>query len=150
MILDVLDHAAKYESLSPYFADAFAFLRREDLRDLPDGQYEIQGRCLFATVVHQNGRSVEDAKLEAHDEYIDIQFVIQGNEQMGWKSRGDITVSAEKPEEYPDVYFYDEAPVSWNTVLPGAFAIFFPEDAHMPLISDDKIHKVILKVAVNP
>nr|WP_160711897.1 YhcH/YjgK/YiaL family protein [Halodesulfovibrio sp. MK-HDV] len=82
MILDVLEHAARYESLSPYFADAFAFLRRGDLRELADGQYEIVGRSLFATVVHQKGKAVEDAKLEAHDEYIDIQFVIQGNEQV--------------------------------------------------------------------
>lgn len=149
MILDVLDHAAKYEALSPYFADAFAFLRRDDLRELADGQYEIVGRSLFATVVHQNGKAVEEAKLEAHDEYIDIQFVIQGTEQMGWKSRGEIVVPAEKPEEFPDVYFYDDLPVSWNTVLPGSFAIFFPEDAHMPLISNDEIHKVILKVAVS-
>ncbi len=149
MILDVLEHAARYEALLPYFAEAFAFLRREDLHDLPDGQYEIQGRKVFATVVHQQGKSVDEAKLEAHDEYVDIQFVMKGNERMGWKSRGDISVPAEKPEEYPDVYFYDEPPVSWNTVLPGSFAIFFPEDAHMPMISDDEIHKVILKVAVN-
>ena len=149
MILDVLEYAAKYEALSPYFADAFAFLRRDDLRELADGQYEIVGRSFFATVVHQKGKAVEEAKLEAHDEYIDIQFVIQGTEQMGWKSRGEIDVPAEKPEEFPDVYFYDDIPASWNTVLPGSFAIFFPEDAHMPLISNDEIHKVILKVAVS-
>ncbi|WP_371416000.1 YhcH/YjgK/YiaL family protein [Halodesulfovibrio sp. MK-HDV] len=47
------------------------------------------------------------------------------------------------------MYFYDDVPASWNTVLSGSFAIFFPEDAHMPLISNDEIHKVILKVAVS-
>ncbi|SIO09830.1 YhcH/YjgK/YiaL family protein [Halodesulfovibrio marinisediminis] len=149
MILDVLEHAERYEALSPYFAEAFAFLRRKDLYDLPDGQYEIQGRKLYATVVHQKGRSIDEAKLEAHDQYIDIQFVLQGTELMGWKSRKDITVPAEQPEEYPDVYFYDEAPTSWNTVLSGSFAIFFPEDAHMPLVADGELHKVILKVAVD-
>lgn len=148
MIFDVLEHAGKYEALSPYFPAAFTFLQKKDLRDLPDGQYEIQGRKVFATVVRQKGKTISEAKLEAHDKYIDIQFVLEGTEQMGWKSRGQISAPVECPPELPDVYFYDEEPVSWSTVLPDSFAIFFPQDAHMPMISDDVVHKVIVKVAV--
>ena len=148
MIFDVLEHAGQYEALSPYFPAAFAFLQRKDLSELPDGQYEIQGRKVFATVVRQKGKNVSEAKLEAHNDYIDIQFVLKGKELMGWTSRGQITAPVECPPELPDVYFYDEEPVSWSTVLPNSFAIFFPEDAHMPMISDEIIHKVIVKVAV--
>jgi beta-galactosidase beta subunit len=33
-------------------------------------------------------------------------------------------------------------------VGPGEFAIYFPEDAHLPLISDGELQKVVLKVPV--
>ncbi|MCT4535584.1 YhcH/YjgK/YiaL family protein [Halodesulfovibrio sp.] len=148
MILDVLDHAAQYESLSPFFAKAFSFLNREDLRELADGQYAIEGKKLFATVVRDKGRAAAGAKLEAHDDYIDIHFVLRGTERMGWKSRRLVTAGAEKPNEGQDLYFYDEEPASWATVESGAFAVFFPEDAHLPMVADGDIHKVILKVAV--
>jgi len=148
MIIDVLESSERYEALSAYFSEAFAFLRRKDLAQLADGEYEINGRKVFATVVHKQGIRAEEGKLEAHDNYIDIQFVIQGVESMGWKARGEIAVPCVKPEEYDDVFFYDDVPASWNTVHSGAFAIFFPEDAHMPLVSEGAIHKVIVKVAI--
>ncbi|MGC8779540.1 MAG: YhcH/YjgK/YiaL family protein [Anaerolineae bacterium] len=31
-------------------------------------------------------------------------------------------------------------------VGPGEFAIFFPDDAHLPMISDGELHKVVMKV----
>ncbi|OBQ55229.1 YhcH/YjgK/YiaL family protein [Halodesulfovibrio spirochaetisodalis] len=148
MIVDILENIDTYECLSPHFATAFEFMRRTDLATLPDGQYEIDGRTVFATVFRGQGKKATEAKMEAHNEYIDIQFVLQGTEKMGWKARSTMSSVAEEPEEYPDVFFYDEEPVSWSTVQSGAYAIFFPEDAHMPLISDGEIHKVIIKVAV--
>jgi len=38
--------------------------------------------------------------------------------------------------------------VCWCPVPAGSFAVFFPEDAHAPMVSDGEVHKVILKVAV--
>jgi beta-galactosidase beta subunit len=32
---------------------------------------------------------------------------------------------------------------------PGSFAIFFPEDAHAPLSSTGRVHKIVVKVAVS-
>ncbi|NJD55400.1 MAG: DUF386 domain-containing protein, partial [Nitrospirae bacterium] len=42
--------------------------------------------------------------------------------------------------------FFVDKPDAWLSVEAGAFAIFFPEDAHMPLISPGRIHKVVVKV----
>ena len=36
----------------------------------------------------------------------------------------------------------------WLPVASGMFVVFFPEDAHLPLISPGLIHKVVVKVAV--
>ncbi|MCG8533195.1 MAG: YhcH/YjgK/YiaL family protein [Desulfovibrionales bacterium] len=148
MILDLIAQAHRYEALADGFAKAFAFLEREDLAELPDGQIAIDGDRVFATIVHAPLRAVADAKLEAHDAYIDIQYVIRGTEQMGWAARSALTSEAVRPPEHQDVLFFDDAPQSMATVPEGHFAIFFPHDAHMPLIGEGSVHKVIVKVAV--
>lgn len=38
---------------------------------------------------------------------------------------------------------YTANPDAWVAVKHDAFAVFFPQDAHMPLISDALIHKVV-------
>ena len=52
--------SAKYESLHPRFAQAFAFMRRPDLAQLPCGRYEIDGKNCWAMV--------QEAKLKPFDE----------------------------------------------------------------------------------
>lgn len=148
MILDTLDNADRYLSLHPRFAAAFAFLRRPDLADLATGRHPIEGDALFAIVAKEQGRRREDAKLEAHRKYIDIQFVLEGSDEMGWRPVRTcrMTDKAYVPER--DIVFFADAPDAWVVTRPGAFCIFFPEDAHAPLVSGSIIHKVVVKVAV--
>jgi len=50
--------------------------------------------------------------------------------------------------EEKDIRFFHDAAASWISTPPGAFCIFFPEDAHAPLVSNGNIRKAIFKVAV--
>ena len=50
--------------------------------------------------------------------------------------------SAEK-----DIQFFHDDPESWIATPPDSFCIFFPEDAHAPLVSSGNIRKVIIKIA---
>jgi len=146
MILDRLDNAEQYARLNDAFAAAFRFLRRVDLARLPPGRHGIDGDRVYAVVANDKARRREEAKLEAHRKYIDIQFVISGNEEMGWKplkSCGAVSV-AYNPEK--DIEFLAGSPDTWITVAPGSFVIFFPEDAHAPLVGAGTIHKVVVKV----
>lgn len=147
MILDILENASTYETLNPHFAKAFAFLRRPDLANLTEGRHEVDGDNVFAVVAKGVGRKPDEALIETHDNYIDIQFVLTGVDNIGWKARKDLGPVAEaKPEN--DVAFYEDAPTAWSSVGPGSFGIYFPEDGHLPMISDEELHKVIMKVAV--
>ena len=85
MILDTLARADRYCALHPLFARAFAFLRSADLQALAPGRHEVQGERLFAIVEACAGRTRAEAKLECHRRYIDIQLVLQGIDEMGWK-----------------------------------------------------------------
>lgn len=147
MILDILGNAAKYTGLKMGISEAFGFLDQPGLADLPDGNYEILGDRVYAMVARENGRKASDAQLEGHRKYIDIQYVISGDESMGWAPREGLTCSVEYDEER-DLEFFEGAPASIVRVPPGSFAVFLPTDAHLPLIGDGPIHKVVVKVAV--
>lgn len=148
MILDVLDNCDTYAGLNPHFATAFAFLRRPDLAELPEGRHEVDGNNVYAVVAKGAGRRPEDALIETHDASIDIQLVLDGTDRMGWKPRKALGPKTEASDPRKDVAFYKDSPMAWTKVTPGMFAIYFPEDAHMPMISDGGLHKVIMKVAV--
>ncbi len=148
MIIDRLEHADRYCDMHPGFSQAFAFLKRPDLAELAPGRYDIDGDRLFCTISQGPGRSRDEANLEAHRKYIDIQYVIAGHEEMGWKPTADCRISHTPYDAAKDIEFFKDAPDSWNPVPAGSFVIFFPEDAHAPLVGTGQIHKAVLKVAV--
>ena len=148
MILDVTDNLSQYEAIHPLFTKAVEFLKRPDLKELADGKYEIESKNLFAIVMRAPGRSAEEAKLEVHNDYIDIQVILQGTETMGWKDRATCHATVAAFDSDKDLQFFEDRPDTWFQVQPGQFALFFPTDAHAPLVATEEIHKVVIKVAV--
>lgn len=147
MILDTLDNAAKYAGLKIGCSEAFGFLDQPGLRDLPDGKYEISGERVYAIIDRTQGRKVSDGQLEGHRRYLDIQFIVSGEESMGWSPRAGLTTAVEYDPDR-DLEFFDGEPESVVYVPPGSFAVFLPTDAHLPLIGDGPIHKVVVKVSI--
>lgn len=150
MILDILENAHRYTTLHPLFSKAFQFLARPDLQELPLGKHAIDGDRLFAIVAKEPGRTKEEAVLEAHQKYIDIQFLLDGIDTMGWKAKSRCTQPTKEYDPTGDEQCFSDTPEAWVAVHPGAFVIFFPEDAHAPLVSPGVLHKVVVKVAVTP
>ncbi len=148
MILDFLGNAHRYHALHRLFPLAFEFLRTEPLCRIPEGRHAIDGDGLYASISRGEGRSREGALLEAHRKYIDIQFILKGIDTMGWKSREGCLRPSGEYDPVRDIEFFEDLPDVWIPVQPNMFTIFFPEDAHLPLISSDRIDKVVLKIAV--
>ncbi len=148
MILDILGNVHCYLALNKGFAKAIEFLLRPDLKDLPVDKYEIDGERVYAMVSRSPGRKKEDALLETHEKYIDIQLVLEGTDDMGWKPKSLCKKPSGEYDQKADVQFFMDEPDAWISTESGVFAIFFPEDAHMPLISSGQLHKVVVKVAV--
>ncbi len=148
MILDTLDQAERYKSLHPLFARAFDFLRSTDLLALAPGKHAVEGEDLFAIVEHCAGRTRAQARLESHRRYIDIQLVLEGVDEMGWRPLAQCTRPLGEFDGARDIRFYDDAPSSWLATPAGSFCMFFPDDAHAPLVSDGMVRKVVMKIAV--
>jgi biofilm protein TabA len=148
MILDHLNNWRQYTALHPKFEDAFAFLERKDLADLPPGQHPIEGERLYALVIKEDGRGRDGTRLEIHKRYMDIQFTIAGADDIGWKSAAQCGTEDQRYDPEKDIAFFRDKPEAWATTVPGTFAIFFPEDAHAPLGGTGAIHKVVVKLAL--
>ncbi len=148
MILSTLSQSSRYAALHPLFPQAFDFIRDTNLDVLTPGVHQIVEGKLFAIVEHLDGRTREAAKLEAHRKHIDIQMVLNGDETMGWKTLSECKDPLAEYSIERDIIFFGDEPASWVQVPPGCFCIFFPEDAHAPLVGNGKIRKVIFKIAV--
>ena len=148
MIVAALADAGRYAALHPLFAQAFEFLRNTDLRALPAGKHAVQGEAIFAIVEACQGRTRAEAQLECHRRYIDIQLVLEGIDQMGWKPLAECVSPATDYDAARDIRFFNDAPSSWIATQPGSFCLFFPDDAHAPLVSAGAIRKVVVKVAL--
>jgi biofilm protein TabA len=148
MILDTLGCGARYISLHPAFLRAFEFLGRPDLPLLGAGRHVVDGDRLYVSIDHKEGRGRDGARLESHRRYIDIQFTIEGAEEIGWTPVEACAAPDGPFDESRDIRFYEDRPQTWVTVPPGRFAVFFPEDAHAPLGGRGLLKKAIVKVAV--
>jgi YhcH/YjgK/YiaL family protein len=148
VIIDTLSNVDKYFSLNPRFAAAFSYLGKPLVRRMDSVREELDGDRLIALVSRKIGKQQNEAKLEVHRKYIDIQFVLQGIDTMGWKPASDCSEVLAPYDEEKDIGFFADEPSMWCTVHAGSYAIFFPEDAHAPMVSNNEIYKIILKIAV--
>ena len=148
MILDHVDYAAWLHTLHPVFREAFDFLGNREAASLPTGKHKIRGDEIYAVVMREKGRAREKAPLEAHRKYIDIQAVIEGVEEMGWKPLAKCRNPDGDYNPAKDILFFKDTPDTWFKVSPGQFAVFYPWDAHAPLVSEGPVHKIVIKVAV--
>jgi YhcH/YjgK/YiaL family protein len=148
MIFSTLSQSERYADLHPLFPRAFEYIRNTDLKALSPSVHQIIEGKLFAIVEQVNSRKKEEAKLECHRLFIDIQLVLDGDETMGWKALAECRDPVDEYSAKRDIRFFNDAPSSWVYTPPGCFCIFFPEDAHAPLVGEGMIRKVIFKIAV--
>ena len=146
MVVDTLENLEKYASLNPLFAQAIEFLKSHDLHAMEVGKTELNGKDLVINIAQTTPKTKEQAKLETHNEFIDIQVPLSVTEIMVY-TPGKDCVPADAPySAEKDITFFEGLAETYIAVKPGMFAIFFPQDGHAPGISPDGVKKVIVKV----
>jgi YhcH/YjgK/YiaL family protein len=148
MIIDTLSNAEKYFGLHKNFARAFQFIKKTDLTSVEVGKYPIDGDELHASVSLKDGYKTNDAKFEAHNNYIDIQVCGPSVEKMGWKPRKNCSNPKTEYDTAKDVIFYNDQPETYFDLHEGEFVIFFPDDVHAPMIGEGPIKKLVVKVKI--
>ena len=145
MIKDNLINAKIYYKISENLRQGFEWLEKNNLVSLEDGKYEIDNDNVYASI--QTYETKEDAKYEAHRNYIDIQYMIKGVEKIGVTDLKKCSTCIEYDLEFFNINCDDE----YLALQEGQFMVFFPTDAHKPSITLNKkevVKKVVVKVAV--
>lgn len=151
MVIDHLQHAAKYYHLGTGIEKALRFLQENDLLSLENGKHPIIEDQVFAMVQEYETKDPALEKLESHKKFIDVQYVVKGAERMGHALLATQTPSrAYNPED--DYMLFDEKPAFFSLIKEGMFTIFYPTDLHMPCIQDHEaswVKKIVIKVSVD-
>jgi YhcH/YjgK/YiaL family protein len=149
MIFDVLANADRYASVHPLFAECFAFLRNTDVAALPLGRQPLGATGCTVIVGEAAPKTKEAARLEGHRVFIDIQYMVTGEEFIGYLPRAHCReLSDDVTNDFQEL----QGSAEFQTLRPGCFAIYFPEDAHQPSIGTGAytglIRKIVIKVPV--
>ena len=147
MIVDELTNWDSYQ-FGPAWEKSFEFLKTLHPTS-PDGETLLQGEDIIARVMSYNTKSTEEAKLEAHDRYIDIQSTLLGAEALEWFVRKTLVPRTDYNSKKDVTYF--EYPGRANMridVQPGTFVMLFPHDAHMPALAVGKQKSLVKKVVI--
>lgn len=147
MILASIETSNLYVGLHPLFTKAFAEIKRIASESWVEETFIIIEDDLFI-ITSDNTPKGADAKLEFHRKYIDIQFVLDGEDSIGWKNLTDCSKLLKEYEEEKDYGLFEDTATTVAVVPKNHFAIFFPEDAHAPLAGNHNCKKIIAKVRV--
>lgn len=146
MIVSNLQNSGRIESLHPLFKQLFDLVKSHDLLHEELGRITVDGDKLFINNVNPECVDQDSQKLEVHHKYIDVHILLEGKERIGWKAMEDCKDLVQAYNEEGDCALYSDKPTTFIDLLPGQFAIVYPEDPHAPVIGQGKIRKLIAKV----
>ena len=148
MIFDTLKNIENYKGLGRVYT-ALKFLAKTDFNSMELGRYELDGDNIFY-MVQSYDTDPKKTIAEAHKKYIDIQFMVKGEELIGIAPIG---YDEKETEAIPqnDVWFY-ECKTEPITLIENSFMVLYPNDLHCPGVATNgksiTCKKVVVKVKV--
>lgn len=140
--------AAQIKAAPAQWKAAADFLSREDLATLPLGRYDLTPEGAYANIQEYTTR--DSSKYEAHRDYIDVQVVVSGREQIFISALGDLSGCLQEYDSEKDIEFWALSSCPRSAVADSAhWVILFPSDAHEPCMTLDEpsaIRKVVVKI----
>ena len=147
MIIDRLENISMYRIIPDHAVEFIKSLPK----DIALGRYELIDAD-YANVEEYNTKLVSDGKFESHNNYIDVQILLNGREKIYYTSTSEVSVDVPYNAE-KDIMFYSEnVEKSDYVTLDGTnFAMIFPHEAHAPQVAADgvsKVKKLVVKIKV--
>ena len=116
--------------------------------NIPLGRHVISDNA-FINIDEYKTRGDSEIKLEAHRKYIDIQFLIQGEEKVYITDRNNLKVNVEYNDD-KDIEFFETPNRKLNTVYleKNKFVVLYPDDVHSPCMNYENENKTVKKAIV--
>ena len=146
MIICPYKDLKRYEAVIPGLAEAMEFIG--GLKSFEPATYPLSdGNRIL--VQQGTTKPVENALAEAHRKYLDIQYIVEGSEAVGWAPLETMTPAGEFNEE-KDVGKYTGS-FEFLNIPAGYCYVVYPEDGHMPCVhlnDPTNYTKIVVKLKV--
>lgn len=139
---------ALYEKTHKYFAEAFE-LARKVINDIPeDGKYFVDGDNYFYMIQSYKAKDPSAVTFESHREYIDIQIVLRGEEEIRVEAMDGLTCCKEYAPDCERFSMNDK--YDSVRVCAGEAVILFPNEPHAPGVravgGGGDVRKLVVKI----
>ena len=148
MIFDHIKNYEKYKCLGEDVYQMLKFFAETDFSEMSKGRVAVDGEDAYYMVTEVTTFPADGKQFEAHRKYLDIQFMFKGEEKIPYAEVSTLQQVTEY-DEAKDRYFCTGHPQGVSTLTNGMFAIYYPQDAHMPSIVVDKpmqVKKIVGKI----
>ena len=153
MILTTVSQLNRYVSLNSHFPKAFAALAELAAAPFEKGRHEVDGDKIYVNAAEYDTRPADISGMEHHKRYIDVMWMVSGEEIIGVCDTSELTEFTMPYSEKDDAALAKLVPVFTELkIKAGDVVILFPEDAHAPsmqLCGASHVQKLIAKVEVD-
>ena len=147
MVFDSMENFNNYLCLHPHFNNVYDFIKRNNMPDMAEGRYEVNGHGAYALVKEYVTKDISETFIECHRKYIDIQILLIGMERIGICNKAECKEYAYDPDKDLEKL---EGELNFIKMDRKSFAIFFPCDGHMPELKygdlQEKVKKIVFKI----
>lgn len=152
MIFDSIRNSGLYTGISPNLKAALDYMREHDLNRMESGRYPVaDGKVLIIIKKGYSTKDLPQAKWESHRRDIDIQYLLEGEEKIGYAPIDLLTPCTDYSQESDKILYNNDGKGFTTHLRAGDFLILFPGDAHATCLHPDKpciCNKAVIKVAV--
>ena len=149
MILDQLESSLIYAGLGKKIAIGLRLLNEDSVCNAAPGKYEVDGENLFYIVDEYETKPVQEGRLEIHRKYLDIQYIVSGEECIGVAPLEGLTEETVYDGKRDLAFYKFEPSMSKLHMKQGMFAIFWPNEPHMPgrsINRTEMVKKIVVKI----
>ena len=153
MIYDTISHADRYRGLHPDIDRVLQEVTAYTPDNYPAGRVELDGERVFLNLAEYDTHAAAEAMMEAHREYIDVMYMVEGTERIYVKPTERLQSVSKAYDPAVDALLADIDGGSCEIRLEaGDFIILFPQDAHAPACHAERpahVKKIIGNVKID-
>lgn len=152
MIISSLTSPNFKVGLPKVIAEVCDYLNTLDLNALENGRHDINDQ-IYMNVMEPETAEPSSKKAELHHEYLDVQVLIRGTENIKVGANYPDLSKYESYNEADDYQLCADIDDKFTvTMKPKMFAVFYPYEPHKPCCvvngKTEKIKKLVVKVPV--
>lgn len=138
------------EKLKNEYPTAYEFITTHNMNTIAEKRYDL-GNKIYVNIESYSTFQFGERKYESHVQYIDIQYIISGRENIVVAPIDKLTI-VEPYDSDRDIAFYNnEFRGNDNIMSAGDMLVLKPEDGHMPCIAicgPTYVKKAVFKIPV--